>query len=117
MEWYTSNMIDPYPFELRALSEQMGGQSAIATFLNVHRSRITRWLGKEQPDRDNKVRIAGLFFLWTRLIARLKPATAHKWLHGINAHLGNQRPIDLIKQNRIAEVAQAIEQLETGSYS
>lgn len=110
-------MTNPYPIELKALSEQLGGQNQVAILLNVHRSRVTRWLKREQPDSHNRVKIAGLHFIWTRLLARLKPPTARKWLNGINAHLGNQRPIDLLQQNRIAEVAQAIEQLETGAYA
>ena len=110
-------MTNPYPTELRVLSEQLGGQSAVASLLNVHRSRITRWLGRERPDGENRAKITGLHFLWARLLTRLKPSTAQKWLYGINAHLRNQRPIDLIQQNRIAEVAQAIEQLETGAYA
>jgi hypothetical protein len=110
-------MTNPYPMELRALSEQLGGQSEVATLLNVHRSRITRWIGQERPDGENRAKIAALHFIWTRLLTRLKAPTAQKWLHGTNAHLGNQRPVDLIKQHRIAEVAQAIEQLETGAYA
>lgn len=42
-------------------------------------------------------------------------STAQKWLRGINAHLRNNRPIDLLRQDKVSEVISAIEQLETGS--
>ena len=54
---------------------------------------------------------------WTRLLRTYKPSTAVKWLHGFNAHLGNRRPISLLKQGRVSEVIAAIEQHEAGSYA
>jgi hypothetical protein len=39
------------------------------------------------------------------------------WLKGINAFLGNQRPIDLLRNGRVSEVIAAIEQTETGAYA
>jgi uncharacterized protein (DUF2384 family) len=40
---------------------------------------------------------------------------ARKWLQGNNAHLRNNRPIDLLRQGKVSEVIAAIEQLEAGS--
>jgi hypothetical protein len=108
---------NPYPADLQALSDRLGGQSRVAALLAVDRSRISRWLKREQPDKANQVKIAGLHYIMTRLLKRFHPETAQKWLEGTNAHLQDQRPIDLIRQNRIAEVAFAIEQTETGAYA
>ena len=44
-------------------------------------------------------------------------AEAAKWLQGVNAFLGNQRPVDLLRCGRISEVMAAIEQTEAGSYA
>jgi uncharacterized protein (DUF2384 family) len=51
------------------------------------------------------------------LLQTFEVATARKWLTGLNAHLGNRRPIDLLAKNRVAEVVAAIEQAEAGSYA
>lgn len=53
----------------------------------------------------------------SRLLQVFNPSTARKWLTGSNAHLGDQRPIDLIGNRRIAEVLAALEQDELGSYA
>ena len=47
----------------------------------------------------------------------MTPTTAEKWLTGLNALLGNRRPVDLLRQNRIAEVLAALEQTQSSSYA
>jgi hypothetical protein len=103
--------------KLHRVVEELGGQSAVAQVLGVHRSRISRWQAGEEPDPGNQARLDGLEFVVTRLRQGFSPATARKWLTGINAHLGNRRPIDLITRNRIAEVIAAIEQADLDSYA
>ena len=103
--------------KLRRIVEAFGGQSEVARLLHVHRSRISRWLAGEQPDPQNHARLEALEFVLARLQQTFMLPTAHKWLTGINAHLGNRRPIDLIAHNRVAEVIAAIEQDDLGSYA
>jgi hypothetical protein len=103
--------------KLRHLADTLGGQSEIARILRVDRSRITRWLANETPDRDNQAKVDALDFVISRLLQHFHPETARKWLFGFNAHLGNRRPIDLIAQNRVAEVIAAIEQDELGAFA
>lgn len=103
--------------KLRHLADALGGQSAVARILRVDRSRITRWLGTEEPDAPNQAKLDALDFVVARLLQRFPPGTARKWLVGINAHLGDRRPIDLIAHNRVAEVISALEQDELGSYA
>jgi transcriptional regulator with XRE-family HTH domain len=103
--------------KLKHLISALGGQSSVARLLGVHRSRVSRWLAGEEPDPGNKARLEGLEFVLSRLHHHFSPATATKWLSGINAHLGNLRPLDLIAHNRIAEVIAAVEQAELGSYA
>lgn len=103
--------------KLRHLAETLGGQSKVARILRVDRSRITRWLGSEEPDPQNQAKLDALDFVLARLLQYLHPDTARKWLFGVNAHLGNRRPIDLIARNRVAEVIAAIEQHELGSFA
>ena len=110
---------DPSIAELRFLTEQFGhNQAVIAGFFDVHRSSITRWLkGADLPNSENQIRIAALRLILMRLSSVFHPPTGQKWLQGINAHLGNNRPIDLVKQGRISEVLAAIEQADAGSYA
>ena len=103
--------------KLHHLINQLGGQAPVAEVLGVHRSRISRWLAGEAPDAANHAKLDGLEFVLSRLRYRFSAVTARKWLIGINAHLGNRRPADLIARNRIAEVIAAIEQSDLDSYA
>ena len=103
--------------KLQRIVDELGGQSAVAGVLRVHRSRVSRWLAGEEPDQTNRARLEALEFIVARLLQRFPPRTARKWLAGTNAHLENQRPLDLIGRNRIAEVIAAIEQADLDSYA
>ncbi len=103
--------------KIRHLADALGGQSEVARILRVDRSRVTRWMADETPDPHNQAKLDALEFVISRLLQHFYPDTARKWLLGVNAHLGNRRPIDLIAQNRVAEVVAAIEQDELGAYA
>ena len=103
--------------KLQRVVEELGGQSEVGRLLGVHRSRVSRWLAGDEPDPDNRTRLDGLEFVLTRLLQNFPPETARKWLTGVNAHLGNRRPADLIAHNRMAEVIAAIEQDSLDSYA
>lgn len=103
--------------KLSYLADALGGQSEVARILRVNRSRVTRWLKGEEPDAANLARLHALEFVMSRLLQVFSPAAARKWLTGVNAHLGNRRPVDLIGANRIAEVIAAIEQADLDSYA
>jgi hypothetical protein len=103
--------------ELHDLTEFLGGQTEIAQALNVDRSSVHRWAGQGEPGPENQYKIAALNLIVSGLLIHFAPQTAQKWLEGLNAHLGNQKPIDLIQQGRIAEVIAAVEQARTGAYA
>src|SRR5438034_9077693 len=90
--------------ELRLLKDAFGSKSRVASFLDVNRSRLSHWEREEAPHKDNQFKINSLFYVVVRLLQVYQPLTIEKWLFGTNAHLGNQRPIDLIVNNRITEV-------------
>ena len=103
--------------KLQRLTNEFGGQSEVARLLDVDRSRVSRWLGGDEPDPINAARLEALEYVFARLLRAYKPSTAVKWLNGFNAHLGNRRPITLLRDGRVSEVIAAIEQHELGSYA
>ena len=103
--------------KISRLARDLGGQSAIARFLDVDRSRVSRWLTSAAPDPKNQTKLDALEFVMTRLLQVFEAETARKWVTAVNAHLGNRRPVDLIVANRIAEVIAAIEQADTGAFA
>lgn len=103
--------------KLGFLARQFRSQSQLARLLEVDRSRVSRWLKSEIPDPENRTKVEALEFVLSRLTTFLSSETAEKWLMGMNTHLGDRRPIDLLRQGRVAEVIAAIEQFETGAYS
>lgn len=103
--------------KLQRLVEALGGQSEVARLLHVDRSRVSRWLAGEEPGARNQAALDALEFVLARLLQRVPERTARKWLAGINAHLGNRRPLDLVARNRVAEVVAAIEQADLDSYA
>jgi transcriptional regulator with XRE-family HTH domain len=104
--------------EIEVLREVFGNQSAVADVLGVDRASVTRWLQrKDSPDLENEEKIAGVRYVMIRLSKIFKPQVAESWLKGINAHLDNNRPLDLLRDGRITEVISAIEQMEAGSYA
>lgn len=108
----------PVSAEIDSLKASLGSQSNLAKLLGVDRSSVTRWLKqKDFPDPENEEKIIALRYVISRLTRIFKEEVAASWLQGINALLGNQRPIDLLRNGRVTEVMAAIEQTETGSYA
>jgi transcriptional regulator with XRE-family HTH domain len=103
--------------KLATLVADMGSQAQVARALDVDRSRVSRWLADEEPDRENLIKLEAVEFVLSRLQMTYQRQTALKWLFGFNAHLGDARPIDLLAKGRVADVLRAIEADETGAYA
>ena len=103
--------------KLATLVADMGSQAQVARALDVDRSRVSRWLADEEPDRENLLKLQAVEFTLSRLLLTYQRSTALKWLFGFNAHLGDARPIDLLTHGRVADVLRAIEADETGAYA
>lgn len=109
---------DIVPLDILSLKDVVGSQNNLAGILGVDRSSVTRWIsGEDAPDQENAEKIVGLRYVITRLSKFLEPEAVSDWLEGINAHLRDQRPIDLLRHGRMTEVIAAIEQAEAGSYA
>ncbi len=75
-------------YKLATLVEDMGSQAQVARALDVDRSRVSRWLADEEPDRENLLKLEAVEFALSRLQLTYQRSTAMKWLFGFNAHLG-----------------------------
>lgn len=73
---------------------------------------VLSWDSEEEVLRSLKI-----LSIFHRLLNMYYPATLLHWLHGYNAFLNNQRPIDLLRQGKFDEVLNAIQQDEAGSYA
>jgi uncharacterized protein (DUF2384 family) len=52
-----------------------------------------------------------------RLLRIYSRETALKWLTGFNAHLGDRRPLDLLRTGRLSDVLDAVDAEEAGSFA
>ncbi|HEU0077267.1 MAG TPA: hypothetical protein VFQ76_06435, partial [Longimicrobiaceae bacterium] len=89
-----------------------------AEALGVDRAQVKRWYeGTTVPGPENVDRIVGLDAVVELLSGYLEPSSVPKWLTGFNAHLGDRRPVDVLRQGSLSEVIAAIEALKSGSYA
>jgi hypothetical protein len=90
----------------------------MAEILGVNRAQVQRWReGRTVPGPENADRIVGLDTVVELLSGYLDRQSIPKWLLGFNAHLGDRRPVDLLREGSLSEVIAAIEALKSGSYA
>jgi hypothetical protein len=94
--------------KIRALKREFKSGVALAGLLGVNRSQITRWLRGAGIDPLNAERIDLLELVWGNLRRLYEPDAARAWLFGLNPHLGDRRPIDVIRAGRVEELVRAI---------
>jgi hypothetical protein len=94
--------------KVRALRRDFKSGAAVADLLGVNRSQVTRWLRGAGIDPLNAERIDLLEMVWSNLLRLYEPAAARSWLFGLNPHLGDRRPIDVIRAGRTEELMRAI---------
>jgi hypothetical protein len=91
--------------------------AALAGWLGVNRSQLTRYKQGQRPRGTTGWRLVGLEAVLAALAEVFEPAAVPDWLWGINAHLNHQRPIDVLHQGRVAEVMAAVEAERSGSFA
>jgi hypothetical protein len=91
-----------------ALKRDFRTGAALADLLGVNRSQVTRWLRGAGIDPLNAERIDLLELVWANVRRLYPPEAARSWLFGLNPHLGDRRPIDLIRAGRAEELLRAI---------
>jgi hypothetical protein len=89
----------------------------LAQALGADRSRAARWKAGEPMDDARWRHLEALDITVALLRGWLEPATIPKWLHGLNAHLGHRRPLDVLRDGRLSEVVAAIEAEKSGAFA
>jgi uncharacterized protein (DUF2384 family) len=103
--------------KVHALSRDLGSQRRLADLLGVSPAQITRWGRGAGIDDLNAERVDLLELVMANLL-RLYPAdAAARWLVGLNPHLGDRRPIDLVRAGRARELLDAISAERAGSFA
>lgn len=100
-----------------ALSHDFRSQRRLAELLDVSPAQITRWRNGKGIDDANAGRVDLLELTMANLLRLYSPEAAEDWLLGVNPHLGDRRPVDLIRRGRTRELLDAIEAERAGSYA
>lgn len=79
--------------------------------LNKNKNLVLSWNTDEEILRSLKI-----LFIFRQLFEMYGPDTVLQWLHGRNGFVGDQQPIELIRQGKLDEVLGAIQQERAGSY-
>ncbi|HXC25647.1 MAG TPA: hypothetical protein VNU46_07005 [Gemmatimonadaceae bacterium] len=89
----------------------------MALAFGVDRSNMVRWKAGAPLSADNASRLQAFDVVVSLLVGFLAPTTIPKWLRGVNAHLGNRRPIDVLRTGRLSEIVAAIENERSGAFA
>lgn len=107
-----------YALRLDSARRAFPSDAQVAEALGVDRAQVKRWYeGTTVPGPESADRIIGLDAVVELLSGHLEPSSIAKWLGGFNAHLGDRRPLDVLRQGSLSEVIAAIEALKSGSYA
>ena len=103
--------------KIEALRVDFKTQAALADLLGVSRSQVTRWLRGAGIDPLNAERVDLLELVWSSILRLYEPEAARAWLFGLNPHLGDRRPIDLIRAGKTEELMRAIRAERSDSFA
>lgn len=103
--------------KVQALSADFHSGAAIADLLGVSRSQITRWQKGQGVDPLNAEKVDLLELIWSSLLRLYEPEAARAWLLGMNPHLGDRRPIDVVRAGRTEDLMRAIRAERADSFA
>jgi uncharacterized protein (DUF2384 family) len=100
-----------------SLARDFGGQAKLAAILGVERSTVSRWVRGNLPDPVHAARVDALEFVLGEAQRIFGREGARKWLQGLDPHLGDRRPVDLLRRGQVYEVVRALAEHRAGSYA
>jgi hypothetical protein len=102
--------------KVEALRDDFRSAARLADLLGVNRSQVTRWLRGAGIDELNAGKVELLELVWSNLLRLYDREAALEWLLGINPHLGDRRPIDVVRAGRLEDLMRAIRAERAGSF-
>jgi uncharacterized protein (DUF2384 family) len=103
--------------KVEALSRDFRSQRRLADALGVSPAQVSRWKRGQGIDPDNAERLDLLELVMSALLRLYEPEAAEAWLFGLNPHLRNRRPIDVVRMGQTTELVAALRQESAGSYA
>lgn len=103
--------------KVTALSDDLGSQRRLADLLDVSPAQISRWRRGGGVDLANAERVDLLELVFANLLRLYSADAAEQWLLGSNPHLGDRRPIDLVRVGRAEELLSAIAIERSGGFA
>jgi hypothetical protein len=103
--------------KVEALTADLRSQRRLADALGVSPAQVTRWTRGQGIDPVNAERLDLLELAMSFLLRLYEPETVERWLFGVNPHLRNRRPIDLVRAGRTEELLAALRQERAGSFA
>ena len=89
----------------------------IANFTNVSSATVHRWkIGSHAPKPDVQLLLARLHYVVSRLDEYYTPDEVRIWLYSAHPQLDGRRAIDLIVEDRTAEVIAILDRLDAEAY-
>lgn len=100
-----------------SLVRDLGGQAKLARILGVERSTVSRWVRGGIPDPTHAARVDALEFILAEAERIFGKPGARKWLQGLDPHLGDRRPVDLLRRGLVHEIVRALAEHRSGAYA
>lgn len=91
--------------------------AAIADYAGIDRSRVTRFRQGKNLEPATDALLLAVSAVVGQLRGFLDDEMIPEWLRGINAHLANRTPLDVLKAGRLSEVITAIEAERSGAFA
>jgi len=102
--------------KIEALSRDFSSQRRLADALGVSPARVSHWRNGEGIRPENAERVDLLELVMSQLLRLYTPAVAERWLVALNPHLGDRRPIDLVRAGHSQDLLAAISAERAGSF-
>jgi transcriptional regulator with XRE-family HTH domain len=100
-----------------SLVRDFGGQAKLAAILGVERSTVSRWVRGGTADPTHAARVDALEFILAEAERIFGRVGARKWLQGLDPHLGDRRPVDLLRRGEVHEIVRALAEHRSGAYA
>lgn len=95
----------------------LGSRAALAAWAGIHRSQVTRAARGQTVGGEGGWRLSGLAAVVTALLGVYDPEVVPDWLAGVNPHLNDRRPLDVLAQGDVAAVMAAVQAAHTGVFA